>query len=84
MKYVVEVLRSSQKVLEKFSADEQERVLAVLEGLAEEPRPDGCKKLSGRDAWQVRVGDYRVIYEVADDTHRVIVVVIAHRKDAYR
>lgn len=84
MKYAVEVLRSAQKVLEKFPAAEQERVLAVLEGFAEEPRPDGCKKLSGRDAWRVRVGDYRVIYEVADDTHRVIVLVIAHRKDAYR
>lgn len=84
MKYAVEVLRSAQKVLENFPADEQERVLAVLEGLGEAPRPDGCKKLSGRNAWRVRVGDYRVIYEVADDTHRVIVVVIAHRKDAYR
>lgn len=68
----------------KGSAAEQERVLAGLESLAEEPRPDGCKKLSGRDAWRVRVGDYPVIYEVADDTHRIIVLVIAHRKDAYR
>ena len=84
MKYSVDVLRSAQKVLEKLSADQQDRVLAVLESLAEVPRPDGCRKLSGRDAWRVRVGDYRVIYEVADDTRQVTVVVIAHRKDAYR
>jgi mRNA interferase RelE/StbE len=84
VKYSVEVLRSAQKVLENLPADQQERVLAVLEGLREVPRPDGCKKLSGRDAWRVRIGDYRVIYEVADDAHRVIIVVIAHRKDAYR
>ncbi len=56
MKYSVEVLRSAQKVLEKLPADQQERVLAVLEGLAEVPRPNGCKKLSGRDAWRVRIG----------------------------
>lgn len=84
MKYSVEVLRSAQKVLQKLPADQQDRVLTALEGLAEVPRPDGCRKLSGRDAWRVRVGDYRIIYEVADDSHQVTIVVIAHRKDAYR
>ncbi|MFM7205482.1 MAG: type II toxin-antitoxin system RelE family toxin [Planctomycetaceae bacterium] len=62
----------------------QERVFAALEGLAESPRPEGCSKLTGRDAWRVRVGDYRIIYEVHDDTQVVLVVVIRHRKDAYR
>ena len=84
MKYSVDVIRSAQKQLEKFPADHQERILVAMEGLAEVPRPDGCTKLSGRDAWRVRVGDYRVIYEVADESQRVTIVVIAHRKDAYR
>ena len=56
----------------------------AMEGLVEVPRPDGCTKLSGRDAWRVRVGDCRVIYEVADESQRVTIVVIVHRKDAYR
>jgi mRNA interferase RelE/StbE len=82
--YAVEVLRSAQKQLERITADHQERLLAALESLAETPRPDGCTKLVGRDAWRIRVGDYRVVYEIQDDSRLVTVVVIAHRKDAYR
>jgi mRNA interferase RelE/StbE len=84
LRYFVEVVRGAQKQLERIPADVQERVLAALEGLAESPRPDGCSKLAGREAWRVRVGDYRIIYEVHDDKQVVIVVVIRHRKDAYR
>ena len=84
MTYAVEVLRSAQKQLERIAADHQDRLLAALESLAETPRPDGCSKLAGRDAWRIRVGDYRVVYEIQDDSRLVTVVVIAHRKDAYR
>ena len=55
-----------------------------MEALAEKPRPEGCSKLTGREAWRIRVGDYRVIYEIHDDRQVVIIVVIRHRKDAYR
>ena len=84
MRYSVEVVRGAQKQLERIPADVQERMLAALEGLVESPRPEGCSKLAGREAWRVRVGDYRIIYEVHDDKQVVIVVVIRHRKDAYR
>jgi mRNA interferase RelE/StbE len=52
--------------------------------LAETPRPEGCGTLAGRDAWRIRIGDYRVVYEIDDDAARVVIVVIAHRRDAYR
>jgi mRNA interferase RelE/StbE len=72
------------QALERIAAEHQERVLCALEGLAETPRPEGCGTLAGRDAWRIRIGDYRVVYEIDDDAARVVIVVIAHRRDAYR
>lgn len=82
--YAVEMLRSAQKQLTRLPAEDQERILVAMEALADEPRPQGCSKLTGRDAWRIRVGDYRIIYEIFDDRRVVIVVVVGHRKDAYR
>lgn len=60
------------------------RVLDPIEGLARDPRPHGAKKLVGeKTAWRLRVGDYRVIYDVFDDELVVTVVRAAHRRDAY-
>lgn len=58
--------------------------MAVLALLAEEPRPPAAKKLTGREAWRVRTGDWRVIYEVHDKALLVIVVAAGHRRDVYR
>ncbi len=82
--YAVEMLRSAQKQLTRLPAEHQERILVAMEALADEPRPQGCSKLTGRDAWRIRVGDYRIIYVIFDDRRVVIVVVVGHRKDAYR
>ncbi len=84
MRYAVEVLRSAQKQLERVPRDRQEQILSVLAELADVPRPEGCMKLAGREAWRIRVGDYRIVYEIRDERRVVIVVVVAHRKDAYR
>jgi mRNA interferase RelE/StbE len=78
------MLRSAQKQLTRLPAEDQERILVAMEALADAPRPQGCSKLTGRDAWRIRVGDYRIIYEIFDDRRVVIVVVVGHRKDAYR
>ncbi|MGB8852793.1 MAG: type II toxin-antitoxin system RelE/ParE family toxin [Pirellulales bacterium] len=84
MNYAIEILRSARKQLERIASEHQERVLIALEGLAETPRPEGCTKLTSRNAWRIRIGDYRVVYEIDDDLKNVVVVVIAHRRDAYR
>ncbi len=84
MRYAVEVLRSAQKQLERVPRDRQEQILSVLAALADVPRPEGSMKLAGREAWRIRVGDYRIVYEIRDERRVVIVVVVAHRKDAYR
>jgi mRNA interferase RelE/StbE len=60
------------------------RILRRIEALAESPRPPGSEKLAGLERYRLRVGTYRVLYEIEDNIITVIIVKIAHRKDAYR
>ena len=84
MIHSVEILRSAQKQLSKINRQDQTRIIEAINTLAANPRPSGCKKLSGRPAWRIRVGSYRVVYEVHDDQIIVLVVAIGHRKEIYR
>jgi len=52
--------------------------------LGADPRPHGCKKLTIRDAWRIRVGDYRLIYEVNDGQQAITITNVGHRRDIYR
>ena len=53
--------------------------------LAAIPRPPGCKILKGTEkSWRIRIGNYRLIYEIDDSAQAVIVIKIAHRSDVYR
>jgi mRNA interferase RelE/StbE len=82
--YEIAVLRTAVKSVERLPKAVQDRVVDAIAELAETPRPAGAKKLVARDALRIRVGDYRIIYEVDDETKTDQVVVISHRKDAYR
>ena len=84
MAYSIDILRSAQKQLSRIDRQTQERIIAAIRKLAEEPLPSGSKKLSGRSAWRIRVGAYRVIYEIHDDRLMVLVVMIGHRSGVYR
>ena len=84
MRYSVDILRSAQKQLKKVNRQEQSRIISAIESLADNPRPEGCRKLSGRPAWRIRIGAYRVIYEVNDTELFILVVTIGHRRDVYR
>lgn len=76
---------SAEKQLDRLPGNIRARVLAVLEELRSDPRPAGVVKLQGDDnLWRIRVGDYRIIYEISDDQLIVLVLRAAHRKDAYR
>ena len=68
----------------KLPAAVQPAIAAALRGLAADPRPPGCKKLKGQPGWRIRVGDYRVIYDVEDSSQSVTITQIAHRRDVYR
>jgi len=85
MPYQVVIKPSAAKAIRKLDRDTQRRVIRLLEALAVEPRPGGVTKLAGDDnLWRVRIGDYRVVYEIHDAKLVVMVVRVAHRKDAYR
>lgn len=83
-KYSVEIKQSAQKELDALDDSQFARVDRKILALSDNPRPGGSRKLQGyKDAWRIRVGDYRVIY-IIDDTRKTVVVTrIAHRKEAY-
>ncbi|WP_404980652.1 type II toxin-antitoxin system RelE family toxin [Carboxydichorda subterranea] len=60
------------------------RVRDAIRELAANPRPPDGRKLTGREGWRIRVGDYRVIYEIDDTRHRITVLHVGHRRDVYR
>ena len=84
MKYHIQIKRNAQKALAKIPQSHQDRIINKIYTLAESPHPQGCKKLSGRPAWRIRVGNYRVLYEVHDNELIILVVQIGHRRDVYR
>lgn len=84
MKYQVILPKSVQKELNRLSDDMAKRILTRLAGLETNPRPADVKKLKGRDAWRIRVGDYRVIYEIHDRILQIIVITVGHRREVYR
>ena len=84
MSYGLLIRRGAQKELAGLPRDAYLKVRDSIRTLAERPRPPGCKKLTGREGWRIRVGAYRVIYEI-DDTDEVVTELhVGHRRDAYR
>ena len=82
--YRVEIQGSAERDLERLSGTLFERVTARISALAEEPRPPGAEKLVSLEAFRVRVGDYRIVYEVDDSARVVVVTRVRHRRDVYR
>ena len=84
-RYRIEIKRSAAKEIRAVGREEdRRRIVARIGALADDPRPPGCTKLSGRDAFRVRQGEYRIVYTVADDVLVVEVVKVGHRRDVYR
>ena len=83
--YAVLLSRRAQKDLRKLAPQQRDKLVAQITALAENPFPPGRKKLKGQrgDYWRVRVGDYRVIYEVEQDALVVLVLRALDRKAAY-
>ncbi len=84
MTYSLSILRSAEKSLASLAPVIQDRIIAAIRRLAVSPRPAGVKKLAGREAWRIRVGDYRVIYEISDADLTILVVDVGHRRGIYR
>ena len=82
--YRVALTTSAEKELNYLPTKLITRILGRLEKLASNPRPPGCKKLVGGDKqWRIRIGDWRVVYEIDDKAKTVDVTRIAHRREVY-
>lgn len=84
MSYSLSILRRAQKELAEVPAGEQDRIVAAIRGLGENPRPPGCRKLAAREGWRIRIGNFRVIYEIDDGQHLVTILHVGNRRDVYR
>lgn len=82
--YKIKLSRISVKTLKKLPQRVAARIFLHIQDLTVEPRPNGVKKLSGYPYYRIRVGDYRVVYDIQDRELTILVVEIGHRKDIYR
>jgi mRNA interferase RelE/StbE len=84
-RFEILIKRSAAKEIEAISRKkDRQRIVRKIRELAEDPRPHGCQKLSGRDRYRIRQGPYRIVYSVEDDRLIVYVVKVGHRSDVYR
>ncbi len=84
MTFEVQIERRAQKQLAKVDEPMRSRLVEALRGLRHDPRPAGAKKLSGREGWRIRVGEFRILYEIYDTKLVVLVVHLGHRREVYR
>lgn len=83
--YRVFLERAAERDLNKLSVRMHDRMISAIRRLAKNPRPAGCRKLTGADNdWRIRVGDYRVVYEIVDTIRVVRVNRVRHRCEVYR
>lgn len=83
MVYRVVIKKKAMKALENINEPDYSYIKKAIYSLAENPRPNGYKKLKGRDGYRIRAGNYRIIYEIHDSILLVDVVNVGNRKDVY-
>ena len=85
MRYTVEFAPRAARDFRSLERATQQRLRGKIDRLEEDPRPRGCEKLTGADdLYRIRVGDYRIVYQVRDRVLVILVVRIGHRRDVYR
>jgi mRNA interferase RelE/StbE len=85
MSYQIIIPKPSQKQLKQLRPDIYQKAIEKIGQLANEPRPIGTKKLQGFDhEYRIRIGDYRVRYEIDDKTLTIIILSCRHRREAYK
>jgi mRNA interferase RelE/StbE len=85
MAYAIQFKPAALRQFEKLPRDVQKRIAPRIADLGDNPFPAGCKKLSGvPDAWRIRAGDYRVVYQVRRGILLVLILTVGHRRGVYR
>lgn len=83
-RYRVIVKKAAEKAIDSLPSKIRTRIVIAINDLGDEPRPDGCKKMSLDARYRIRIGDYRIVYEIEDEILLVLVVRVGHRRDVYR
>ncbi|MCA1728650.1 MAG: type II toxin-antitoxin system RelE/ParE family toxin [Actinobacteria bacterium] len=84
MSYHLIISRRAQKGIARLSSTDRERIRNAILSLTENPRPSGCIRLKDSPDWRIRVGNYRIVYGIADEQRIVEILNVAHRRDVYR
>ncbi len=85
MAHQIKIKRSAAKEIAALPKRDRRRVVSAIEALADDPRPEDARKLTNiENAYRIRVGDYRVVYQIVDNILTVFIVCAGHRKDMYR
>ena len=83
--YEVLIERTAERDLKSLPTTLFHRIVPRIKALAETPRPSGCHKLAGsKNDWRIRIGDFRVVYEIDDSRKRVRIFRVRHRREVYR
>jgi len=82
--YSLEIRRSAAKEIGDLRKSDCQRIVAKIQLLASNPRPNGREKLSGAEKYRIRQGDYRILYEIDDSTKLVTIVKVGNRREVYR
>ena len=84
MNYEIQIRRKAQKSLSKIPEPFQSNIINAINSLSSNPHPSQSKKLTGRPAWRLKIGKYRVIYEIDNQALIILILDIDHRKNIYR
>ena len=81
--YKIEIKKSAAKEISKLPKVAVQRIVNKIQTLSEDPRPNGCKKLSGDEKYRIRIGVYRVLYSIMDEKLVIYIVKVGHHKEIY-
>lgn len=84
MTYQVLLLPRAIRDMDSYKGRLYSKLCAAIRGLSENPRPTGCKKLTGDEGYRIRIGDHRIIYRIDDKDEKVFIYRIRHRREVYR
>ncbi len=83
--YEVYLERSAENDLKRLPTSTLDRIVHQIKTLARNPRPSGCRKITGsKNDWRIRIGDYRVLYEIVEKARVLRIMRVRHRREAYR
>jgi mRNA interferase RelE/StbE len=83
-RYKIIFRKSVAQDMRRIPTRDLRRILAAIDALSDDPRPVGVEKLSGKEKYRIRQGNYRILFEIEDEEVIVVVVKVGHRRDVYR